>query len=181
MYSYQPLPHDHAIRVLQILPDAAQQPTARLSLELKTRRPELLDRGNPITEAQRHWITLSKTVQILRQYGFTGKRDHIHGCLGFTSPTQNRIVPDYQSTTVQVNTHFARSVLEQTPHLDLLNTVEDPSQRTLPGLPSWVPNFSITALLSDYFGLLDRRNRFNSTASGLASSNSASRHFLSYF
>ena len=77
-------------------------------------------------------------------------RDKVYALLGLAdrsmSPfrTQpNALTPNYNLSVQQVYTETARVLMTSYKNLDWMSHVEDPSQRRVTGLPSWVPDLSV--------------------------------------
>jgi len=76
--------------------------------------------------------------------------DHIYGLLGMAHPLlQQEITIDYNKSPAEVYFDFSRIWIMQSKKLHLLHLVSPESR--LPGLPSWVPNFSHLSVASPFF------------------------------
>ncbi|KAJ4366268.1 hypothetical protein N0V83_007904 [Neocucurbitaria cava] len=80
----------------------------------------------------------------------TDPRDKVYALLGLAdrsmSPFRtepNVLTPDYNLSVQQVYTETARVLMTSYRNLSWLSHVEDPSQRRIAGLPSWVPDLSV--------------------------------------
>jgi hypothetical protein len=80
----------------------------------------------------------------------TDPRDKVYAFLGLAdrnmSPFRNQpdaLVPNYSLSVQEVYTETARVLMLSYRNLSLLSHVEDPSQRRIANLPSWVPDYSI--------------------------------------
>ena len=78
-------------------------------------------------------------------------RDKVYALVGLANrnmapfQTQPRVLtPDYNLTVQEVYTETARVLMTSYKNLSWLSHVEDPSQRIIPGLPSWVPDLSVS-------------------------------------
>ncbi len=76
----------------------------------------------------------------------TDPRDKVYAFLGLASRTSssiNQIEPNYETSTRQVYTDAACSLLRTYRNLYLLSHVQDRSLTKTKGLPSWVPDYSV--------------------------------------
>lgn len=99
-------------------------------------------------------------VSIMRYRQTTDPRDKVYAVVGAI----NRLVPSrcraddfsvsYEDnmTTEKVFTEFACWVLSRVPQMTILSLVEDRSERRLKGLPSWVPDLSVTPEIHELVG-----------------------------
>lgn len=81
----------------------------------------------------------------------TDPRDKVYAFLGLASSTMApfrtnpmAIMPDYNLSVQQVYLATAKALLTTYHNLSVLSHVEDPSIRRTPGLPSWVPDYSVS-------------------------------------
>jgi hypothetical protein len=84
----------------------------------------------------------------------TNKSDHIYALLGIacdSGPGDLGIVADYKEKTTKVYRQVAEAIIKSSTNLELLTAVQPNSAATqgqveesVPGLPSWVPNWSIS-------------------------------------
>lgn len=78
----------------------------------------------------------------------TDPRDKIYSLLGFTAPPMftkdpaATLVADYKKSVQRVYTEAARAILLDSENLLGLCLIEEKSERTTPGLPSWVPDYN---------------------------------------
>ena len=81
----------------------------------------------------------------------TDPRDKVYAFLGLanskmapfhTNPTA--ITPDYKLSVQQVYMQTAKALLKSYGNLSVLSHVEDASIRRITGLPSWVPDYSVS-------------------------------------
>ncbi|KAK0617706.1 heterokaryon incompatibility protein-domain-containing protein [Immersiella caudata] len=107
-------------------------------------------RYEPTTDAERIHILLFNLVGAMRGRGFVDKRDYIYGCHGLVSRilraddgSAHPIRPDYLLTDAEVYTRTAWLMVKHMPYLNLLNCIEPAKERSIPSLPSWVPDFSV--------------------------------------
>lgn len=85
----------------------------------------------------------------LRGFGATEERDRVFALLGIIAeiaathlkPTPNLMV-DYEKSPVEVYTEAMACVFNETGSLSMLWEAQDPSLKRVPGLPSWVSDFS---------------------------------------
>jgi hypothetical protein len=77
-------------------------------------------------------------------------RDKVYAFLGLADRrlepfrhNQNVLVPNYNLSVQEVYTETARALLVARTNLSLLSYVQDPSITKVPGLPSWVPDYSV--------------------------------------
>jgi len=75
------------------------------------------------------------------------RRDSVNAFLGILNHVcagaiPDRLRADYGISTAEVLQNLAIEVLESTGSLTILTLVRDPSVRDVPGVPSWVPDFS---------------------------------------
>lgn len=89
-------------------------------------------------------------AMVLRQfsdYQATDKRDHVFAALEFCRPffrkagVEPPIVPSYEITVQEVFAQVTAKLLDSLPLLSVLSYVAD-EKKIIPGLPSWVPDFS---------------------------------------
>ncbi|KAJ8109359.1 hypothetical protein OPT61_g7514 [Boeremia exigua] len=81
----------------------------------------------------------------------TDPRDKVYALLGLASPSMAPfrtdpavITPDYSRSVQQVYLATAQALLTSFHNLSVLSHVEDASIRRTPGLPSWVPDYSVS-------------------------------------
>ncbi|KAK1751407.1 heterokaryon incompatibility protein-domain-containing protein [Echria macrotheca] len=92
-----------------------------------------------------------KITTRMRAWRFTDKRDVIYGSYGLMSKLvpdgeENPLAPpDYALGEVEVWTRAALAMLKGNRDLQLFESMEEDHERTTPNLPSWVPDFSVTA------------------------------------
>ncbi len=80
----------------------------------------------------------------------TDPRDKVYAILGIANRTLSPwssypgvLVPNYNLSVQEVYTETARVLMKSYKSLSWLSHVEDPSQRSVPDLPSWVPDLSV--------------------------------------
>lgn len=93
-------------------------------------------------------------TMLLQKHRFsksTDPRDKVYAFLGLASSTMapfrtnpTAITPDYNMTVQQVYLETAKALLTTYRNLSVLSHIEDPSVRRTPGLPSWVPDYSVS-------------------------------------
>lgn len=91
----------------------------------------------------------------LRGYQASNPRDKVYAALGMPTkflPQGEDIImrPDYSLSTAQVYQQATSVLIQKLPFLAILSHVEDRSLRKLPGLPSWVPDFSTNSVTTTY-------------------------------
>ena len=138
----------------------------------------------PMTDLEWAHTLVFQTVFRMRGREFTDKRDTIYGCYGLLSQLQAggasalMPAPDYRLSAVEVSTRAAWRMVSNMPFLLLLNTIDATTQRASQDLPSWVPDFSVTApgasLINTQFALR-RQDMPTYDASGRRSPRSAFR------
>ncbi|KUJ24386.1 uncharacterized protein LY89DRAFT_713249 [Mollisia scopiformis] len=96
---------------------------------------------------------LQRLLYTTRPYSATDARDKIFGLLGIAQTVLPvgmplPIQPDYSehSTAVSVYTSVSSMLLEKVSRSQNLSFVEDPGSRIIQGLPSWVPDYSVTLI-----------------------------------
>ncbi|MCJ1232815.1 hypothetical protein MMC14_000769 [Varicellaria rhodocarpa] len=99
-------------------------------------------------------------VSIMRYRQTTDQRDKVYAVVGAI----NRLIPSrcraddfsvsYEDdmTTEKLYYKFACWVLSRVPQMTILSLVEDRSERCLKGLPSWVPDLSVTPEIHELVG-----------------------------
>lgn len=77
-------------------------------------------------------------------------RDKVYAFIGLANHSMapfrshpNALVPNYNLSVQEVYTEVARVLMTSYRNLSWLSHVEDASQRSIPGLPSWVPDLSV--------------------------------------
>lgn len=93
-------------------------------------------------------------TMLLQKHRFsksTDPRDKVYAFLGLASSTMapfrtnpTAITPDYNMSVQQVYTATAKALLITYRNLSVLSHVEDPSIRRTTGLPSWIPDYSVS-------------------------------------
>ncbi|KAF1955262.1 hypothetical protein CC80DRAFT_549467 [Byssothecium circinans] len=80
----------------------------------------------------------------------TDPRDKIYAFLGLANKSMapfrhepTALAPNYNLSVQEVYTDAARALITSYRNLTLLSHVEDPSQRSISDLPSWVPDYSV--------------------------------------
>jgi hypothetical protein len=103
-------------------------------------------------QSRRHtaWRSLFLLLRSTQDCQATDSRDKVFALLGLSSENdQHAVHPDYTKSTVEVYTGVTRHIIRSENSLNILMYFK-PSE--LPGLPSWVPDFT----LSSYLSHLDR-------------------------
>jgi hypothetical protein len=90
-------------------------------------------------------LTISATLKLARPKSSTDKRDKVYGLYGILNQKQIPGLPevDYSRTVQDVYTEIATAAIRVEKSLDVLYQVC--LQPAIPGLPSWVPDWSNTA------------------------------------
>ena len=77
-------------------------------------------------------------------------RDKVYAFLGLADRTMSpfrtqptALTPNYNLSVQEVYNEVSKALLTSYKNLSWLSHVEDPSQRRIPGLPSWVPDLSV--------------------------------------
>ena len=93
-------------------------------------------------------------TMLLQKHRFsksTDPRDKVYAFLGLASSTMapfrtipTAITPDYNLSVQQVYLATVKALLTAYRNLSVLSHVEDPSIRRIAGLPSWVPDYSVS-------------------------------------
>lgn len=101
------------------------------------------------------WTLLVNSLYSSRWHRATDAKDKIYALLGLvkTKPrllTHQTVEVDYEATTASVYTDAVQSVILDTSWLAILVLVEDHGKRSVSDLPSYVPDFSVSA---DQFGI----------------------------
>jgi hypothetical protein len=99
----------------------------------------------------RKQLDLRELLFIFRMSAASEPRDKVYSLLGLldpatdaAAPPADMIVPDYQKPIERVYLEAAWFQLRGVRHLDLLGHVQEASRTRLEGLPSWVPDYSVT-------------------------------------
>lgn len=115
----------------------------------ETRVAVASDLGHERTDSTQ--LPLAMLLQKHRFSKSTDPRDKVYAFLGLASssmaPFRNNsevITPDYNLSAQQVFKATAKALLTTYRNLSVLSHVEDPSIRRTPGLPSWVPDYSVS-------------------------------------
>ncbi|KAK4195297.1 heterokaryon incompatibility protein-domain-containing protein [Triangularia verruculosa] len=108
----------------------------------------LVERTGTQTVQQLQYAFLEQCLMIIKALEVTDLRDRVYGALGiFTKfhigDLDPLLVPDYTLPAPEIFTRVAWLFILELPHLSTLPTWK--KQPTLPGLPSWVPDYSSTA------------------------------------
>lgn len=135
-------------------------------------------------------LYLLSFVSIMRYRQSTDPRDKVYAAVGAI----NRLLPSrcraddfsvsYEDTitTEKVYFEFACWVLIRIPQMTILSLVEDRSERRLKGLPSWVPDLSVTPEIQELIGQRLTLEDFEGlTAASLLLTRSVSGNKLSAF
>ena len=106
------------------------------------------------SEGRRHSF-LQHVLGFLRPFDSYDPRDKVYAAMGIVNrflPRGSRpfIYPEYERPAREVYEHTAKFLLEHLPYLSVLALVEDPSQRKIVNLPSWVPDFSSRQSVSSW-------------------------------
>ncbi|KAK5688832.1 hypothetical protein LTS10_000810 [Elasticomyces elasticus] len=83
--------------------------------------------------------------QLVRKHRYaTDPRDFIYGLLGCADASvRELIIPDYSKSVRDVYIETARATITLTGNVQLLGCVRSEGDTSIPGLPSWVPDFSL--------------------------------------
>ncbi|KAK4446257.1 heterokaryon incompatibility protein-domain-containing protein [Podospora aff. communis PSN243] len=104
------------------------------------------DRNADEDEAKRPgWHEL--LLGVCRSCAATDPRDKIFSLFGLLEKTGSQLsgIPwDYRTTTQELYRLTVLAIIQETRRLDILSQVQDPSRTKLSGLPSWVPDFSVS-------------------------------------
>jgi hypothetical protein len=110
-----------------------------------------------LDDMQRNEVTVADAFLTLllasRFQGSTDKRDKIFSLIGITNhvsdlmmlPQQTSLSPDYKSTTAKIFTAATTWIVQECNHIGILTLVSDASMISVPELPSWVPDFSVSS------------------------------------
>ena len=83
-----------------------------------------------------------------RRFHATDPRDKIIGVLGLAEDVgpgkRFNVIPSYKKPVADFYRDVTASLIQQGHSLYLLGEIEDPVFRQVPGLPSWVPDYSVT-------------------------------------
>jgi hypothetical protein len=135
----------HALRLLrnfrlyQLLKLGEDAPTMHSGvsiIEIDTRNPIILLKIRRAAQPS----PLIYLMRSLRHFQATDPRDKVFALLGIAADTKALgLHPDYRKSCEEVYTDFARTLI-QNGYIELLSLCEFPKQ--IPGLPSWVPDWS---------------------------------------
>lgn len=93
-------------------------------------------------------VSLLSLINMFRDCDASDPRDKIFALFGIASKTSNlstHLLPvSYQSSAQDVYFSTAQLILQTSGHLELLGHVQDLSITRTTGLPSWVPDFSVS-------------------------------------
>lgn len=95
------------------------------------------NRTNELHELQ-PWTGYRRVLQYSRDCQVTDLKDRVYGILGLLRP--GLIEVNYELDVQDIYCSFTRAVIEDSDSIDLLNLCG--TKHTLPGLPSWVPDFN---------------------------------------
>lgn len=100
------------------------------------------------TEEQLWYVFVVWAIDMVRKQRATNPRDHVYAILGIAERfiplgISRSIVPRYSAKPEDIYTQVASVFLQKLPFLSLLSMLEDPSERALKTLPSWVPDWSV--------------------------------------
>lgn len=124
-----------------------------------------------VTDATQYWTSLQSLLFDTRQFLATDPRDKVFSILSMaelgSKGVQERcfdvIRPEY-SVTISPQSVFTKvtvSLLQELPRLTNLSYVEDKSNIILPGLPSWVPDYTCTNIPMPPIQLRDSATTFD--------------------
>lgn len=119
------------------------------------------------TNAEQLYAFIEIILDSASNFKTTEPRDKFYAVLGliarFPGYQKNILLqPDYSKSVVSVYTDVATEILRGKTCPSLLSLVEDSLFRRMPSLPSWVPDFSQSHVLSVLFiGSSSGNNRFN--------------------
>ncbi|KAK4460580.1 heterokaryon incompatibility protein-domain-containing protein [Cladorrhinum samala] len=95
-------------------------------------------------------ISLLHLLCRYRQFDSTDPRDKVFALLNLTDDALTkdpRVAPDYHKTKTEVYTDVAVAIMEHEKNLDILRVPRQPgTEGFASGLPSWVPDWSLTSL-----------------------------------
>jgi hypothetical protein len=97
--------------------------------------------------AQLPWIIFSRCIELLRDQQSKFAHDRIYAALGFLHLDQkntNIIVPNYQLPLRVLFTNVTAILLQKLPNFSILTQRESDVTDRVPGLPSWVPDYSLS-------------------------------------
>ncbi|KAK0649785.1 heterokaryon incompatibility protein-domain-containing protein [Cercophora newfieldiana] len=118
--------------------------TANASIDEKTQHAESAARTEKSLQMP---SALHETLlHLCRSCSATDPRDKIFSMFGILQKTGSQLpeIPwDYQTSVQQLYRATVLAIIRSTNRLDVLAQVQDPSRTNLPGLPSWVPDFSV--------------------------------------
>jgi hypothetical protein len=107
--------------------------------------------GSSSDQRTRTQLPFTMLLQKHRFSKSTDPRDKVYAFLGLASSSMApfrtnpvAIVADYNSSVQRVYTATARALLTTYRNLSVLSHVEDPTIRRTTGLPSWVPDYSVS-------------------------------------
>jgi len=105
------------------------------------------------TDLQKCVAYIELLLTFSRYFSVTHSIDRICAVLGLLTPfwpdsEPPLITPDYRLSPAQFNQAFTSELIKLAPRLTVLSLVEDPSERQVQDMPSWVPLYSSTMLVS---------------------------------
>ncbi|KAK0609423.1 heterokaryon incompatibility protein-domain-containing protein [Immersiella caudata] len=101
--------------------------------------------GSPSMKTTRQPAWYELLLSVCRSCAATDPRDKIFSLFGILEKTGSQLpeIPwDYRTTTQDLYRLTVLAVIQATRRLDILSQVQDPTHTSIPGLPSWVPDFS---------------------------------------
>jgi hypothetical protein len=101
------------------------------------------------------WTFLANLLYSSRRHQATDSKDKVYALLGLITTkrqlsVRDTVSVDYEATTAEVYTSAVRGIILDTSWLGILVLVEDNAKRSVPSMPSYVPDFSVFA---DQFGI----------------------------
>jgi hypothetical protein len=149
-----PIPGTRLTSALSLYWECRQNPSGHFEVPEELRRWCFRISGQA-TSTQNISALLSWFLYATWEQQASDPRDKVYGILGMVSAAarlQSLRVPtievDYSKPVESVFLEVAAFVLGKTNCLSYLAFVQDPSGRTLPQLPSWVPNFDYNSRIS---------------------------------
>ncbi|KAL8838826.1 MAG: hypothetical protein Q9170_001981 [Blastenia crenularia] len=109
--------------------------------------PILHDRTGATTSMQLKYAILHECLTSVRSLESKWGHDKVYGVIGIFSKICDQDIddlvrPNYALTEQEVFIQVTWLLLRELPNLCVLSSVEDASARRLPGLPSWVPDWT---------------------------------------
>jgi hypothetical protein len=101
------------------------------------------------------WTFLANLLYSSRRHQASDSKDKVYALLGLITTkrqlsVRDTVSVDYEATTAEVYTSAVRGIILDTSWLGILVLVEDNAKRSVASMPSYVPDFSVSA---DQFGI----------------------------